>query len=486
MALTEAVINRQNPWWSSRNWQELDPHLRRLRHMAVRLPAPLISEIDLESPGIHTLRGPRQTGKSTDLKLLAERALKLRAGPAGVIYISADLLQDQSLLEVSATVVQAKEMAGSGPGSLILLDEVTSVDNWQIAVKSLWDDGVIDRDVVICTGSSAIDLHIATTERLPGRRGAGRDHLVLPQSFAQFARALYPEIPQGPSLLINDLCSEEGVMHLKPARPYGQHLEKALDRYLLFGGLPAAVVEATTGARAPSQEVKGMLWDSIVKETLRKGASEPALQALLERLCRSLGSKVSWSRLAREMDVPLRKKRVSKSMAADYKVVRDYMEFLATGYFTLIVYYWRRDSESISLSNDKKLYFGDPLLHTIALDIAPGLAFNKPAAIENAIALCLYRSYEPVAGQYRGYLAPSKLHVWQTGRSEVDFVCGSREEIEIAEVKYQRSVDRRSIAGIHRAMPGRPLLIVTSNELTSNNDQAMIPAHLALWALASD
>jgi hypothetical protein len=35
--------------------------------------------------------------------------------------------------------------------------------------------------MVVCTGSSAIDLQKGAAERLPGRRGAGRDHLVLLQ-----------------------------------------------------------------------------------------------------------------------------------------------------------------------------------------------------------------------------------------------------------------------------------------------------------------
>jgi len=60
-----------------------------------------------------------------------------------------------------------------------------------------------------------------------------------------------------------------------------QRLQRALERYLRFGGLPAAVAEAASGRTEPSAEVQAILWDSIVKEVQRRGASVPAAQALL-------------------------------------------------------------------------------------------------------------------------------------------------------------------------------------------------------------
>ena len=158
-----------------------------------------------------------------------------------------------------------------------------------------------------------------------------------------------------------------------------------------FGGLPAAVAEAATGAVEPSEEVKRVLYDSLVKEVQRRGASVPAAHALLERVLRSLGSRTDWSRMAREMDVPLSNRRGGTS----HHTLRDYIELLAGGYFLFILYFWRAGSQTNSLSNEKKVFFADPLLHTIALEHAPGLIANVPALIENAVGLALYRRYEP-------------------------------------------------------------------------------------------
>ncbi len=53
-----------------------------------------------------------------------------------------------------------------------------------------------------------------------------------------------------------ELLAPEGREVLMGARLHGPALADALDRYLSFGGLPAAAAEAVAGAHAPSEEVK--------------------------------------------------------------------------------------------------------------------------------------------------------------------------------------------------------------------------------------
>jgi predicted AAA+ superfamily ATPase len=256
----------------------------------VRLPAELVGAIDLAKAGIHVLRGPRQVGKSTDLKLLIERALEEEHSARSILYLTLDLIEGAHHAELAQTITRAKALSREpGPG-IVLLDEVTGVPRWQPAVKALWDDGTIGEDVVLCTGSSAIDLQRGAAERLPGRRGAGRDHLVLPQTFASFARAVNDSIPPSPCLTIADIRTPGGEAALHEGRLHAPALKDALSLYLQFGGLPAAVAEAATGATEPSEHVKRVLYDSLVKEIQRRGASIPAAHALLERVLRSLGS----------------------------------------------------------------------------------------------------------------------------------------------------------------------------------------------------
>ena len=396
-AAEDARIAELNPWWFTTDWAASDPHLRRLRSQPRTFPARVVDRLRLDAAGVHTIRGPRQVGKSTDLKLLIERALREGQPPNHIVYLACDLLEAQPALALTQLIQRAKVLANASGRGLLLLDEVSVVERWQTVVKDLWDRGVIDDDVVVVTSSSAIDLARGKAESLPGRRGAGRDHLALPQSFDVFASAIDPTIPPSPALTLREIFTADGQRALASARMYGPRLREAFDRYLRFGGLPAAVAEATTGLDEPTEDTRRILWDSLVREVSRKGASEPATRALLERVLRSLGSKTNWSRMAREMDVPLGR---GKRGAPDHKTLQDYIEFLALGYFLLIVYFWRQDADSNAVAKDKKIYFGDPLLHTLTRDgCCPGREVDVPALVENAVALALYRQYEPRGSQ---------------------------------------------------------------------------------------
>ncbi|MHB1808222.1 MAG: ATP-binding protein [Solirubrobacteraceae bacterium] len=484
--LSDDDIFRYNPWWIHEGWESDDLHLRRLRARATQLPSPQVEQVDLERPAVHILRGPRQVGKSTDLKLLVRRARRAGVASRRIVYLSLDLLEDRPAAVLVATVGRALELAGveAVPPRLILLDEVTATQGWRTAIKVLWDDGRIDRDIVVCTGSSAIDLAQAP-ERLPGRRGAGRDMLVLPSDFATFARTVDARVPPGLGLTVAEMLTDDGRVALADAQVHLPALRTMLDRYLLFGGLPAAVAEAAAGLSQPSEEVQGVLWDSLVREVQRRGASISAAQALLERIARSLGAKLSWSRLARELAVPLgAAARRGRSGSNDPRTVQSYVEMLAINYFALILYFWKADSGSGDLAKDKKVYFGDPLLQTITAARA-GLSRNPHADVENALALALYRRYEPPERSAEGFPAPERLHVWGTRRGgEIDFVCGARPTVEAVAVADWDRISRQKATAPMRALPGRPSLVVTRNELAFTPTANLIPAPLALWALS--
>ncbi len=70
-------------------------------------------------------------------------------------------------------------------GVVLILDEVTSVDDWWKVVKFHVDKGEFSKDVIVISGSSSLGIS-KSVERFPGRRGLGKEVLVLPLSFPQF------------------------------------------------------------------------------------------------------------------------------------------------------------------------------------------------------------------------------------------------------------------------------------------------------------
>ncbi len=481
MALTDNELIDFNPWWRDAAWRTQDPHLLALDDQPVRLPADFVLDIDLVNPGVSVLRGPRQVGKSTDLKLLVDRALDEGWSNRAVIYLALDLLEDQPMAELARSVRRAKELSGA-ENALLLLDEVTSVKRWQGAVKSLWDGGVIRGDVVICTGSSAVDLQQGAAERLPGRRQGGKDYLVLPQPYASFARATDSTLPKSPGLTIAELRSPGSAELLRDMQLHLPSLDRAFTRYLSFGGLPAAVAEAVAGAEAPSADLKRIVWDSLIRELQRKGANVSAAQALLARVANALGSETNWSDLAREMDVPLGRR--AEAGKTSHHTLKTYLELQAAGYFLFITYFWKRGQDTNDLSKNKKLFFADPLLHTVALDHAPGLHADIPALVENAIGLALYRRYEPAERLAETFIAPDRLHIWKTASGgEIDFVAGPAKALDVVEVKYRNNPGLGAAVAAAKSHPKRPVVLATKQHLDFREGYTLIPASLLLWAL---
>ena len=164
--------------------------------------------------------------------------------------------------------------------------------------------------------------------------------------------------------------------------------------------------------------------------------------------------------------------------------ILDYVESLAAGYFALILYFWKQDSGTADFSKDKKIYFGDPLLHTITTDRV-GLAPDPHAQVENTVAMHLFRRYEPVDRQAETFPAADRLHAWRTGSGgEIDFVCGPREAVHAVEVADWPRVNRQKATAPMRALPGRPSLVLTRDQLEFGPTMSLVPAALALWGLS--
>ncbi|WP_457555014.1 AAA family ATPase [Candidatus Pyrohabitans sp.] len=69
---------------------------------------------------------------------------------------------------------------------LIILDEITFVEEWWRAIKARIDRRVFKNDVLLITGSASLEL-VRRKEQFPGRRGSGRDFILHPLDFSRYA-----------------------------------------------------------------------------------------------------------------------------------------------------------------------------------------------------------------------------------------------------------------------------------------------------------
>ena len=146
----------------------LDPHLRQLSRLPLVYRSELLGQLPRLIPGIYTISGGRQVGKTTLLKQWMAQLIKENIEPARIAYLTGELIDDHhSLVRLITDVLN--DMPDSDLKFLIL-DEVTYIKDWDKGVKYLADAGLLENVVFILTGSDLVIIKDARM-RFPGRRG---------------------------------------------------------------------------------------------------------------------------------------------------------------------------------------------------------------------------------------------------------------------------------------------------------------------------
>ncbi|MDK2886456.1 MAG: uncharacterized protein PWP54_1014 [Thermosipho sp. (in: thermotogales)] len=120
----------------------------------------------------------------------------------------------------------------------IFLDEITTIENWQYPIKFLVDIGLLDNSMLILTGSSSYDLK-SSRERLPGRKGFGKDLVYLPISFREVLKTLKIDIEEKDIIEILSMSEEE----LKTLQFKYSYIQKYFLKYISCGGFPKIIDE---------------------------------------------------------------------------------------------------------------------------------------------------------------------------------------------------------------------------------------------------
>lgn len=467
MPISDSQILHLNPWWREPGVIERDPKIHALSTRRFRWDPPALDAIDVGLRRVHTLRGPRQVGKSTTAKQLIKRLLE--RGERRVLYFSFDLATAHA--DIADVIQRARQLHPDPEGPWYLfLDEVTTVAHWQLGVKYVVDNGPSDQDFILCTGSSARKVG---SEQLPGRKGAGRHYLQLPVSFRDFCvNAMGISLPDA-SLTPGQMLSPEGARVLRQFNLASADLARAWRIYQGVGGFPAAIEDYLEHGEVGPETVE-MLWDIIAGDVRSLGRSDVATLKLLERVGRSLGAPLAWESLANDMDV-------------SQPTARTYVELLSESFMLLTVFTWDTSGQGLSARKQRKVYYIDPLLGAVGPRLVPGSRIPEPEAVrENLVGIGLYRAaterlvqVDPVMGA---------LGFWRSGRgTELDFVVaesatGVRGDRLPVEVKGDSASGianaRRSIGPVF----GRGV-IVTNSLLDLEHEIPTVPAPIFVAAL---
>lgn len=456
-----------NPWWVNPAAIETDPQLRNLENGPFFWTPPVMNDITLEPGAVHTLRGPRQVGKTTTAKRFIKRLLE--DGERRVLYYSFDLEKDNSAIPLIIQQAKAAADFGKGPWYLFL-DEVTAIPDWQRGIKFAWDQGLIRDDFVLCTGSSARRMG---TEQLPGRRGNGRDFLQLTISFRDFCQDIRRiELPDS-TLPVHEWVTPAGHALARRLNLQLADLQAALDVYLRIGGFPTALRDYVATGEV-SYTTTASAWAMVANEIRQAQLDSSAALKLMERVGRSLGSTLSWTAAAEGMDV------------GSHHTARAYVRALAESFALLVIHYWDIEG-SFEPRKQRKVYFIDPMFADVHVAAASGPRQAPPdGVLEGVVASALFRS----ASQHLTQAGPTvgSIGYWRSrdGR-EIDFVVddpaqfGGTQRFPV-EVKGDAASGIGGAVSSMRRTFGRGI-VTTRTILDFRDDILVVPAALLLAGL---
>ncbi len=324
-------------WMSVADFQKTDPHLRRLSEQPLIYRFPLMDQLPVDEPGIYSMTGGRQIGKTTVLKQWMAERLRLGIDPKRIVYYTGELVDDHYAL---VRLIESTVSEQTGENLLyILFDEITYVKGWDKGIKFLADSGVLDRVVLLITGSDCVIIREARA-RFPGRRGRADvvDFHLFPLTFFETVSLKGVPVPAMDA----------------DASNVSQEIQRGLDEcfhdYLLHGGYLRAINDwVGLGRIEPATFLTYSDW--IRGDMLKRGKQEHFLREILGAVVARLGSQVTWNNL-------------SKDLSIDHPAtVSDYIALLTRMDALFVQPALREDKLTAAPKKARKVMFCDPFIY---------------------------------------------------------------------------------------------------------------------------
>jgi hypothetical protein len=440
----------QNPWWTEPEDIIHDPKIREYNESKVKYRPSEVLDLPLTKGAIHILYGPRQTGKSTAVKLLVQQLLNKKIPPRSLLYFNCDIVADkQELISVVTRFQQMEEHTER----YLFLDEVSSIEDWPYGIKWLADAGLLDNMYILLTGSSSIHLK-DSGEFLPGRRNGGKDITYLPVSFSSYVH-LFHEAPQ---IVLYDTNAYEQLVQIENRLTEQRINTQSMYRdYLLTGGF-LKVIDAQARQNALDDVVE-IYRSTILGEIAKDGKKDLSMKAILRKITTSLSSETSYTSIAQEAELG------SKNTAIDY------LDFLKNTFTLVETLYYNIHEEKYLLKKNKKFYPVDPFFLWIFMSLIYG---------SNDIRQFYERyQFSPLDSQLAEMFVATELNKMRLdfyyfqNKYELDFYIPSQ-ELGI-EIKYRNTITDQDMRSVQYA---KQKIIVSKNLLEKRDDILIVPAHL--------
>ncbi len=356
-----AQLGEMNPWWTDASNIERDSYVITWKNSILKYIPTMITKFNIESDHIYTLRGIRQVGKTTLIKILI-RDLLIEKGidPRNILYYSMETISDKKeLQELLSEYIKWTE-AKSSKRRFLFLDEVTIVPEWQLSIKHLYEANALRNTTTIACSSHTMDL-ARGAERLPGRRGLIDplpDKVLYPMKFIEYVKIKDSEIRKWITknefnkLKIRSeiiVALAQGKIHhlLTELILYSKSLYQLFFDYMIHGGVIFAIETYLKSSQIPIP-LYFTLKEILVGDFLKRGKSEQYLEEMLLRLFQVQSNPVSYNKLHKGTNLGSRNTGI------------DYVHQLQHSYVLSIINRLAYPKALAHNVKNKKFFFRDP------------------------------------------------------------------------------------------------------------------------------
>jgi len=349
----------------------------------------------LSKEEITLLIGPRQAGKTTLLRAIADQLIR---NGATCLFFNLDIDTDAQHFTSQQRFVERVEALSAGKHAYVFIDEVQRIENAGLFLKGLYDRRLPYK--WIATGSGSLELKEKIAESLAGRK---RNFLLFPISVGEFlSYRLSANLAQSVAQVRTDAFAEE----------------RLLLEYLQYGGYPKVL---TASDNQEKRKVLAEIFQSYVERDLQlllRLEKSRELITLLQLLSNRIGRLVNYQDLAKmtNLSVP---------------TVKNYLWYCQKTFVIeeVLPYFTNKEKE---LTKTPQYYFIDSGLRNFLLN-----SFDLTPMSSDFGFLFQQMAFQLLNNHFSNGIAA--IRYWRTqNKADVDFVVQNGLSILPIEVKAER------------------------------------------------
>lgn len=306
-----------------------DPHLSKLNHLPYTYKSKLLQQLPQNIPGIFTLTGGGLVGKTTLLKQWVQHLIINKTLADDIVFYSGEWLDDfQKLIDL----VQIEK------ARIIIIDEVTHIQNWEKAIKFFVDTGITkQKTFLLASSNKTLHKKIALHFPNPYDHIKKTDFYLNPLSFHEFITLKHP-------------TSETKNINLSVE----------FEQYLLHGGYLIAINDIANNGLIQDETLKSYAaW--LRREIQDSNKQEFFLLEIVTGIVSHYNSPVTWNMLSKESSI-------------DHpKTISDYINLLESLSAVYVQPALIEEKLSPAPKKARKIMFCDPFIfHSIKAWLSPG------------------------------------------------------------------------------------------------------------------